>query len=69
MKAAKSEDGLSRGRMRNSDSGYKCWIQALNHFSCINNCMEEGMKKHGPQRPCQNTMSETLKQLDLSSNG
>ena len=24
MKAAKSEGGLSRGRMRNSDSGHKC---------------------------------------------
>ena len=48
MKAVKSEGGLSRGRMRNSDSGHKCWIQTLNHFSYINNCMEEGIKKHGP---------------------
>ena len=48
MKVAKSEGGLSRGRMRNSDSGHKCWIQTLNHFSYINDCMEEGIKKHGP---------------------
>jgi len=46
MKAAKSEGGLTRGRMRNSDSGHKCWIQTLNHFSYINDCMEEGIKKH-----------------------
>ena len=35
--------------MENSDSGHKCWIQTLNHFSYINNCMEEGIKK---QRLC-----------------
>ena len=29
MKAAKSEGGLSRGRMRNSDSGHKCWAPTL----------------------------------------
>ena len=44
MKAAKSEGGLSRGRMRNSDSGHKC----LNHFADVNQRMEEGVKKHGP---------------------
>ena len=48
MKVAKSEGGLSRGRMKNNDSGHKCWIQTLNHFSDINDCMEEGIKKHGP---------------------
>ncbi|KAI3378566.1 hypothetical protein SNEBB_000964 [Seison nebaliae] len=48
MKAAKSEGGLSRGRMRNSDSGHKCWVQTLNHFSDVNQRMEEGIKKHGP---------------------
>ena len=48
MKAAKSEGGLSRGRMRNSDSGHKCWVLTLNHFSDINQRMEEGVKKHGP---------------------
>ena len=48
MKAAKSEGGLSRGRMRNNDSGHKCWVQTLNHFSDINQCMEEGVKKHVP---------------------
>ncbi|KAG7255818.1 hypothetical protein CRUP_017527 [Coryphaenoides rupestris] len=48
MKAAKSEGGLSRGRMRNSDSGHKCWVQTLSHFSDVNKRMEEGVKKHGP---------------------
>ena len=33
--------------MRNSDSGHKYWIQALNHFSSINHCMEADIKKHG----------------------
>lgn len=47
MKAAKSEGGLSRGRMK-SDSGHKCWVQTLNHFSDVNQRMEEGVKKHGP---------------------
>ncbi|XP_014680947.1 PREDICTED: uncharacterized protein LOC106820867 [Priapulus caudatus] len=48
MKAAKSEGGLSRGRMRNSDSGHKCWVQTLNHFLDVNQRMKEGVKKHGP---------------------
>ena len=43
MKAAKSEGG----RMRNSDSGHKCWVQTLNHFADVNQHMEEGVKKHG----------------------
>ena len=46
MKAAKSEGGLSRGRMRNSYSGHKCWVQTLNHFADVNQRMEEGVKKH-----------------------
>ena len=40
MKTAKLEGG---GRMRNGDSGHKCWIQSLNHFSYINYCMEGGI--------------------------
>ena len=36
MKAAKSEGGLSRGRMRNSDSSHKCWVQTLSHFADVN---------------------------------
>ena len=48
MKAAKSEGGLSRGRMRNSDSVHKCWVQTLNHFADVNQRMEEGVKKHCP---------------------
>ena len=32
MKAAKSECRLCRERMRNSDSGHKCWIQTLTTF-------------------------------------
>jgi len=45
MKVAKSEGGLTRGRIRNSDSGIKCWIQTLNLFSYINNW---SIKNHGP---------------------
>ena len=48
MKAAKSEGALSRGRMRNCDSGHKCWVQTLNHFSDVNQRIEEGVKKHDP---------------------
>lgn len=48
MKAAKSEGGLSRGRMKNSDSGHKCWVQTLNHFANVNQHMEEGVKKNSP---------------------
>ena len=48
MNTAKSERGLSRGRMRNSDSGHKCWVQTLNHFSDVNYLMEVAVKKHGP---------------------
>ena len=32
MKAAKSEGRLSRGRMRNSYSGHKCWVLTLSLF-------------------------------------
>ena len=42
MKAAKSEGGLSRGKMRDSDSGHKCWVQTLNHFADINQCTDGG---------------------------
>ena len=38
---------LSRGRMRNIDSGHKCRDQTLNHFSDVNQQMKEGVKKHG----------------------
>ena len=48
MKAAKSEGGLSRGRMRNSFSGHKCWVLTLSHFSDVNQRMEENISKHAP---------------------
>ena len=48
MKAAKSEGGLSRGRMRSSDSDHKGRVQPLSHFADINQCIEEGVKKHCP---------------------
>ena len=48
MKAAKSEGGLSRGRMKNADSGHKCWVQTLNHFSDVNQRMEERVRMDGP---------------------
>ena len=40
MKAAKSEGGLIGGRMRNSESGHRCWLQTLNHLYDINLLME-----------------------------
>ena len=46
MKAAKSEGGLSRGRMRNSNSDHKSWVLTLSHFSNVN--QKEGVKKHAP---------------------
>ena len=48
MKSAKSEGGLSRRRMRNSDSGHKLWVQTLNHFSDVNQLMEVGVSKYDP---------------------
>jgi len=48
IKAAKSESGLSRGRMRNSDSGHKSLVQTLNHFSNLNQLMKVDVKKHDP---------------------
>ena len=47
MKAAKSQGGLSRGRMRNSLSGHKCWVLTLSHFS-VNQQMEEDISKDFP---------------------
>ncbi|KAI4795145.1 hypothetical protein KUCAC02_031609 [Chaenocephalus aceratus] len=32
--------------MRHSDSGHKCWVLTLNHFSNVNQRMEESVKKH-----------------------
>jgi len=59
MKAAKSEGGLSRGRMRNRDSSNKCWVLTLSHFSDVKQRMEQDIGKyamlHTIQRPCQNT--------------
>lgn len=48
MKAAKSQGGLSRGRMRNSFSSHKCWVLTLSHFSDVNQRMEEDVSKHAP---------------------
>ena len=48
IKSAKSEGDLTRGRMRNSDSGHKCLVQILNHFSDVNHLMEVAVKKHDP---------------------
>ena len=48
MKAAKSEGGLSRGRMRNRFSGHKCCVLTLSHFSDINQRLEEDVSKYAP---------------------
>ena len=48
MKAAKSEGGLSRGRMRNSDSAQKCWVLTLSNFSDVNQHMEEDIRNQAP---------------------
>ena len=48
MKAAKSQGGLSRGRMRNSFSGHKCWVLTLSHLSDVDQRMEEDVSKHFP---------------------
>ena len=47
MKAAKSQGGLSRGRMRNSFSGHNCWVVTLSHLSDVNQRMEV-VSKHFP---------------------
>ena len=40
MKAAKSQGGLNRGRMRNSLSGHECWVLTLSPFSDVNQQMD-----------------------------
>ncbi|KAI4804826.1 hypothetical protein KUCAC02_026439, partial [Chaenocephalus aceratus] len=59
MKSAKSEGGLSRGRMRHSDSGHKCWVLTLNHFSNVNQRMEES--DSGAQEMTQSMLREQQK--------
>jgi hypothetical protein len=39
--AAKSEGRLSRGRMRNNNSGQKCCVPTFSHQSDVNQRMEE----------------------------
>ena len=46
MKAAKSQGGLSRGRMRNSFSDHKCWVPTLCHLSDDTQRIEQGVSKH-----------------------
>jgi len=41
MKTGRSEGVLSRGRMRNSDSGHKWWVLTLSRFSNVNQRMEQ----------------------------
>ena len=31
-----------------SDSGHKCWVQTLNHFSDVNHLMEVAVNNHSP---------------------
>ena len=45
MRSAKSEGGLSRGRMKNNESGHKCWVQTSSHFSELNKSMEKTNNK------------------------
>ena len=71
MKAAKSEEGLSRGRMRNSDSGQKCWVQTLNYFSDVNHLMEEAVKKYRSFHKdiAKTRMKRDPEVIELPSNG
>ena len=72
MKAAKSEGGLSRGRMRNSFSGQKCWVLTLSHFSDINQRLEEDVSKymhHSIETFSGHRWSELQRQLNLPYNG
>ena len=39
---------MRNSEMRNSDSGHKCWVQTINHFSDVNCLMRVAVKKHGP---------------------
>ena len=48
MKAAKSQGGLSIGRMRNVFSGHKCWVFTLSILSDVNQWMKKGVGKHFP---------------------
>lgn len=64
MKAAKSEGGLSRGRMKNSNSGHKCWVQTLNHFSKVNQLMEADVEQH---KPLHKELAETRVKRDVEA--
>ena len=46
MKATKLEGWLSRGRIRNSFFGHKCWVFTPGHFSDVAQCMQEDASKH-----------------------
>ena len=61
MKAAKSEGGLSRSRMRTS---HKCWVQTLSYFADVNQRMEEGVKKH---RPLHRELAKTRMKRDAEA--
>ena len=48
MKEDKLQGVLSRGRMRNSFSGHKCWVLTLSHLSDVKQRTEEGVNKDFP---------------------
>ena len=42
MRPSMSQGGPGRGRMKNSESGHRLWLETLNHMSTINFMMEKG---------------------------
>ena len=62
-------DWSSRGRIfLNHASGYKCWVQTLDHFSNINYRMKGVVKKiwSTPQRPCKYMMKQDAEAMKFS---
>lgn len=50
MKPSKSLGGMDRGRMKNSESGHRVWLETLNHMTSINLLMEEHADEDSSQQ-------------------
>ena len=50
MKPSKSLGGMDRGRMKNSESGHRVWLETLNHMTNINLLMEEHADEDSSQQ-------------------
>ena len=47
MRSSKSQGGPDRGRMKNSESGHRLWLETLNHMTNINQVLESNADEEG----------------------